>query len=387
MNVTQRGIALLMKSAVTGMKNELPDGFALDNEETKKYIKKHQLIPLMYAGATNCGVPGDTPIMKSLFAGYCKYMIYGERQMMAAGKVFDAFEEAGIDYMPFKGYCMKALYPKPELRIMGDVDVLIRREDSKAVAKILEDMGFVKKIITELELVYDLPELHLEVHKRLYTHLNEAYYAHVWDMAHVVSGHRYDFSVEDMWVYIFNHFARHFSGGGIGCRHVIDLYVYRNHFKEMDEAYVVGELAKMGLDTFYGHTLRLLDVWFEDGASDSIVDSISEVIFNSGAWGSVASNAIAHEAVHASMDKPVGHVKPKAILRAVLPPRSILQNRYPVLKKWPVLLPMCWVARGIRVALFQHDDIRNQRKRWNTLEDEKVTEYQQFLRSVGLDQK
>ena len=42
---------------------------------------------------------------------------------------FTIAEENGIDYLPLKGYNLKKLYPKPELRTMGDADVLIRLAD------------------------------------------------------------------------------------------------------------------------------------------------------------------------------------------------------------------------------------------------------------------
>ncbi len=389
MNNTQKGIVLLLKSAVTGEKLDLPEGFQLEAEDTRLMIKKHQLVPLVYVGGLNCGLPSNSPMMQSLFKGYCKYMIHGERQMAAADQVFAEFEKYGIDYMPFKGYCMKKLYPKPEMRIMGDVDVLIRREDSKDVMGILGELGYKKHTVTDNELVYDSANLHLEVHKRLFTPLNEAYYEDVWSRAKRVDGHRYEFSVEDTWIYLFNHFARHYAGGGIGCRHVIDLYVYRQAFPDMNEAYIVSELKKMRLDRFYAYACRLLDVWFENAEPDASVDDkvalLTETIFDSGAWGSVASNAIAYEASKAEADKAVTHVKSKAILRSVLPPRKILQNRYPVLKKWPVLLPVLWVVRGVRVALFQHDDIKRQQKKWNSLEDGKVDDYRDCLAQVGLD--
>ena len=38
---------------------------------------------------------------------------------------------------------MKALYPAPELRVMGDADVLIRLEQYEKIVPLMEKMGFV----------------------------------------------------------------------------------------------------------------------------------------------------------------------------------------------------------------------------------------------------
>lgn len=39
-----------------------------------------------------------------------------------------AFDAGGIDYMPLKGSILKDLYPRHEMRMMGDADILIRME-------------------------------------------------------------------------------------------------------------------------------------------------------------------------------------------------------------------------------------------------------------------
>ena len=51
MNVTQRGIVLLVKSAITGERYELPEEFSIEAEETKELIKKHHLMLIIYVGA------------------------------------------------------------------------------------------------------------------------------------------------------------------------------------------------------------------------------------------------------------------------------------------------------------------------------------------------
>ena len=55
--------------------------------------------------------------MTSLFQASCRAIQVNERQMRELGKIYTAFDEAGVDYLPLKGSIMKAMYPRPELRL------------------------------------------------------------------------------------------------------------------------------------------------------------------------------------------------------------------------------------------------------------------------------
>ena len=55
-------------------------------------------------------------------------------QQLELENVMAHFEKEGIDYVPLKGWIIKNLYPKPDMRSMCDVDILIRDEDKKKIA-------------------------------------------------------------------------------------------------------------------------------------------------------------------------------------------------------------------------------------------------------------
>ena len=54
-------------------------------------------------------------------------------QQLELENVMAHFEKEGIDYVPLKGWIIKNLYPKPDMRSMCDVDILIRDEDKKKI--------------------------------------------------------------------------------------------------------------------------------------------------------------------------------------------------------------------------------------------------------------
>ena len=140
MNTIHKGITTLLRSAITGESYALPEDFVL--ADTLAEINRHSVAALAYAGAVNCGLDKNSPEMKRLFQTYVKSMMISEGQMAQIRRLFAAFDAAGIDYMPLKGCKLKAMYPKPELRAMGDADVLIRMEQYDKIKPIMEELGF-----------------------------------------------------------------------------------------------------------------------------------------------------------------------------------------------------------------------------------------------------
>lgn len=285
MNTTRRGILLMLKSAVTGEACELPEDFSL--EDALPIINKHRLDTLAYQGASNCGLNGMSPVMLELLRRYCTLMMYGEAQMAAVGRLLAVFEEKGIHHMPLKGTNMKTRYPRPELRVMGDADILIRVEQYDSICSILESLGYTYVMEGSHEYVWESGELHLELHHQLipsHDHEYCAYFGNGWKLAKVRDGFRYAMTPEDEFIHMITHYSKHYLTGGIGCRHTLDLWVYLRIFPDMDEAYIRTQLSKLRLLEFYDNVCRLLKAWFEDGAEDDRTVLMTDFIFYGHSW-------------------------------------------------------------------------------------------------------
>ncbi|MBE7056438.1 MAG: hypothetical protein E7388_03230 [Ruminococcaceae bacterium] len=385
MNTAQQGVVTLLKSAVTGAALKLPDNFSLEDEFVKETIKKHHLSTLVYAGALNCGISKESPFMKSLFKAYYKHTLRSEQQMLIVKSVFDAFDKNGIDYLPTKGCNMKALYPKPELRLMGDADITVRKNQLNLISQILENMGFTKSHEDDNNVNWDKGALHMEIHLRMKSFYQKDYYSDVWSKVKPVAGHRYTFNTEDTFIHLFNHFARHYRSGGIGIRHVLDLYVYRMKNPDMDEKYIYREMCVLKLQDFYKNVLSLLDVWFGDGESSEATDLISDTILQSGSWGNVTSHVLSKEVTKANKKGELSSSRRKLVVSSLFPPKSYMAVNYKVVERYPFLLPLFWVIRGVEVLISRPKKFRSTVRAWKNIDDKKVSEKQRQLKMVGLD--
>lgn len=386
MDQIQRGILSLLASAVTGEKRSLPEGFSLD--EALPCIQKHHMLPLCYAGAVNCGISTSDPLMQKLFHSYLKAMLISERQMRDVNRIFDAFDQHQIDYMPLKGCKMKPLYPKPELRTMGDADILIRMDQYEIIRGIIASLGFEEKQETDHELIWMSSGLFLELHKRLIPSYNKDYFAYFgdgWQLGIAEQGTRYTMKPEDEWVYLFTHFAKHYRDGGIGCRHVVDLWVWLRHHPELNRKDVETKLEKLQLREFHDHMQRLLVCWFEDQRSDEITDLITQYIFDSGSWGQETTKLLSASLKRSKSAGSIRAGRVRAWVTAFFPPAKEIAPRYPVLQRFPWLLPLVWPYRWIRAVFFGRDTLRKRKLEMDITTENQVSQHQQALRVVGLD--
>ena len=190
---------------------------------------------------------------------------------------------------------------------------------------------------------------------------------------------------EDETVFLFTHFAKHFRDGGIGCRHVLDLWVWQRSHPEVDMTYVRGEIEKLQLLEFYDNIRRLLAVWFEGASSDELTDYITDFVFDSGSWGKLEIRTASVGVRDSGHGRKNGWVRLRYVLRTLFPSAKDLEVKYTVLKKAPWLLPLVWIYRPFYKLFAEPRSRRVHKRHWKALQDDQLTARQKALRYVGLD--
>ena len=379
------GLLMLLRSAVTGDKMSLPEEFSL--EEADGLIKKQSLLTLAYRGAYQCGISTKTELMEQYKQLYFRHMMQSEQQMRALERIFAAFEANGIDYLPLKGSKLKSLYPQPELRLMGDADILIRLEQYEKIKPIMESLGFTEEHESPYDLCWRNSALYVELHKRLFGPNQMdlcSYFGIGWERALPECGFRWTLSREDEFVYIFSHMAKHFRFCGIGARQIVDLYVYRKAYPEMDESKIEMTMAKVGLLEFYRNIRHLLRVWFEGEQSNPVCECITDFVFHSGNFGTTQNKLYAEELLKANKSGTIRNAKWKSFWQTLFPPLSDMQLSYNVLYKHPVLLPLFWVIRWFDVLIHRRKNIGQKMRIIHNMDDEKVENHRQLMEFMGL---
>lgn len=387
MNIIQQGIIALIRSTLTGQALSLPEEF--DLETAYPQIVRHQIQALCYIGAVSCGIDKNLPVMTKLFQSYVQAMLYSERQLRTLKKLGDAFSEQGIDHLFLKGSVLKGLYPRPELRQMGDADILIRNEQYEVTKPVMLALGFEESHIGPYDYTWNTADLHVELHYRLASPADSdflTYFGNGWQRA-VKTGTSccYEYSTEDHLIYLIMHLAKHYRDSGIGLKHAIDLWVYHHTYSELHEDYLKQELEQLHLWEFYCNVRNMLQVWFAERPSDEKAEFMTHVFFQNGAFGA-HENFIISTGVRAA--KRSGSSQTAQLRRTIdvlFPNQETMSKRYPVLKKAPILLSLMWIIRGARVLFLYPEKLQQQKTEISAATPEKITRYQQALHYVGLD--
>lgn len=95
------------------------------NEAIENLAYTHQCIPLLYQGCVNSNT--SCPDFWKKKAMYCP--INNARKLIVQKKVCDIFSKAEIPFAVFKGSAVAILYPNPDIRDLGDIDLIVSESD------------------------------------------------------------------------------------------------------------------------------------------------------------------------------------------------------------------------------------------------------------------
>lgn len=380
MKKIQNDIIKLIKSSLTGEPEDVSED--IDIGEVLNIATRHGIYAVIYYGALECGIDSKCSEMPALFAYTCKCISRNANQEHAMSGLFNEFDKNGIEYMPLKGCIIKSLYPKSEMRIMSDADILIKPHQYSSIRAIMQRLGYNESGESDHELKWKKPGLFVELHNKLIPSYNKdyfAYYGDGWRLATVRNGTRYSMNDDDQMIYLFTHFAKHYRDAGIGLKHMIDLWVYKKG-KTLNEKYISSELKKLRLYEFYNNIFATLDVWFENKPSTQITDFITDYIFDCGAAGSKENYYISDILKNSEFSDVEHNGKLKMILYYIFFPYEKMCMKYPVLIKHRCLLPLMWIVRGV-TALFKHKSYND----ITGISQEQISNRLHGLNYVGLD--
>ncbi|MBO4429437.1 MAG: nucleotidyltransferase family protein [Clostridia bacterium] len=264
--------------------------------------------------------------------------------------ILKEFDKEKISYICLKGIVICPLYAEKGMREYADNDILYDVSRKSDVYRIMTSRGY--EAVT-LEGVHDsyhkAPFYNFELHKTLFAK-NSPYYRsfeNIWERAEKVpDGAEYKMTVADFYLHFIAHFAKHFSGGGTGVRYFCDLYLIKKKLlKDADKTEIDASLSSAGLLEFEEKVSNLSEKMFD--APDTLTYDDLYYIMESGTYGTISNS------VKNGVEKKgkAGYFFSRMFL-----PYETLCGKYPVLRKAPILLPFCEIARLVE-AVFKKDKL------------------------------
>ena len=325
------------------------DASALD--ELYKVAKKHEIAQIVGAALEKEGLLNGVDSAEKFNKHQLSAIYHYENQKYELDRISETFEKHQIPFIPLKGSVIRALYPEPWMRISGDIDVLVKKEDHERAKEILmshldyADMG----VGTEHDVsLFSQGGVHVELHFTLegIDEITNLSLSRAWEYARAEGGaYRHTLTNEFSIFYCVAHALTHFLLGGCGVRTFCDLYLMRTRLN-FDESVVLELCHTAGIEKFYSEMVSLANVWLGHGEKNEISDTLEQFILTGGVFGTPTTRIAVKQSVSGGKSAYIG--------RRIFVSYDYLKERYPSLKsraQMPLYQLRRWVdaVRGKRV--------------------------------------
>lgn len=170
----QRLLCLLLCQTLTGedFREAAALGRQADMKKVIRLARQHRVLPLLYGALCEDwqGEALDAEDIKCVESISRTTVRQSYRLLFLTRYLVRILEKAGVPVLVLKGSGVAELYPVPELRKSGDVDVLIPKDRLEAATKLLAENGFTAKEIQHANhhLVFNSGDgIDLELHTML----------------------------------------------------------------------------------------------------------------------------------------------------------------------------------------------------------------------------
>lgn len=349
LNENEKYLISLLKSVLHGLPvEEVPKN--VNMETVFRIAHFHSVANMAYYAVKN--MKNLSPeLLKKWKEEYDKAQLKDVIQRIELNLISKTFEQEGIDHLPVKGFVLKELYPKSDMRAMSDLDILIPPDKAENARDAMVKIGYtVEHYDGGVQDVYFKPPvMNVEIHNNLFMEAMKNSVDYYKEFAKKLfsenskTRRRY-ISDEEAYAYVIAHTSKHYRGGGTGIRSVLDVYVLCEKKPELvaSESFL-NILKKQKLLEFFKHISNLSKVWFGNMESTPLYDEMGAYVMISGTYGTRTGEILnrVSEGYKGSLAKS----KVSNVMKRCFPPLYIMKTQYRWLKKYPWLLPVSYPMR------------------------------------------
>lgn len=207
-----------------------------------------------------------------------------KKKLKVLSEVLTIFNGKDIHPVVMKGFSSAILYPQPDLRISGDIDLFIPEKYKEAV-ELIESLGF-KLAVTHKHHKFYYNEVLIELHHEI---INLPFQKIRKYNVHEVNYSDIKFNIFDETttaILLLTHAVTHLIGPGLGFRHLSDLALlnYKSSFieSELFKEYIINNSLERIVEIFKG----LIDnIQFQQSVLSKEICYIEKDIFRQGDCG------------------------------------------------------------------------------------------------------
>lgn len=382
MKVAQKMLIDILSSAIRDQEPREINCNAIDLKSVYKEAQLHAVQPLLYPilYKFDIGQYSDKDFLLECKKSVLLSAVRQVQHIYQMSKVLDFFNKAGIPVIILKGLILRELYPKPELRTMGDADILIHKEDMDKARNLLFKMGYHEESASSKHIAFSHKKyLSVEVHWTLVD--SEKFKSALqFDMAawknaepYVIGGiPSLILSKEDELLHICLHMAGHLMSTGFGLRQLCDFVLLIEDKKRTTNWNILIENIKnYGLEDFFIVLLKVCNKLFNLSIPEALqslhlrefncIDELVYDILEGGVFGKAEINRTCASLVLRYTRGKKRDSKLKIYVSLLFPDSNKISSKYSYGHKYPLLLPIAWLHR-LAYIIIRKDYTLSQKK-------------------------
>jgi hypothetical protein len=291
------------------------------------------------------------------------------QHMQQIKNVLDKFHLESIPVVALKGLILREYYPHAELRIMGDADVLVHKQDLKRAKKLLKSIGYMIAETTDrhIKLYYNnhpAIELHWLLNDKEASEEAAYFTDTIWE--NVVTTSIYGapaliLSTEDQIIHLLLHFVQHILITGFGLRQLCDfVLLIEANSNKINWEHIIDRVNSYRLLKFTTAIFIISNKLFNleipmcfftlYSDENNNLELLIHDIISAGVYGRRTQNRDSSYRVMKYInanDTSRKFADFNNILQFLFPPAKSLGQKYNYAKNFPLLLPLAWLHRGI----------------------------------------
>ena len=280
-------------------------------------------------------------------------------QEASRAEIEEAFQNAGIRLVFFKGAQLRQLYPVPELRTMGDMDCLICPEDREKAHRLMCQLGYKRQEQEGAVWVYSMGTIVVEMHTKIARNGlgngcdYQEFFSDAMEHTKMQNG-KLCFESEYHVCYLIYHIAKHLSSTGAGVRMIADIAAILHCDQgDIDWEFVQRQLEQAQLWETALAIYGLCNRWFGIDTPASyrgpewVLDALEAYIVSGGTFGFElrgSGDIYRRNALRESMDRGWRY-RLRLMCEYLFPSKAYLTKYFPPSEKHGWLLPVAWLRR------------------------------------------
>jgi hypothetical protein len=329
--------------------------------------QKHTVTTLLYRSVKQLSNV-SAQVLDSLRTQSVAAVLRNEKLMLVQNEIVDLLSGHHIDFAVLKGSSLAVHYPCCEMRVLGDIDILVNVNALGVACATLEKAGYNHSSGHAFHESYEGKGAHIEIHQSVseFPHTVAGLFTvqvmkNALDTTEVEKMLGYEFPVlcvEYQLIALLAHMERHLTASGIGLRQLCDWAVTVNHYRERITREVVSIVGRCGLLQFAKVLTKTCSIYLGMSELEWTKD-VSVVLARRMMEEILSGGSIMNVDIDRSLSSAFSSGK-------IEKERTILGNyianinrkaksEYPIVQKFPLLFPyfliffpLRWFLRSLR---------------------------------------